>query len=399
MAGRGDSERSTEMEQIPKRVAFHGPEPSSNSPLLNESEPDPKQFIQSSRRHRTHLNDNRVVESRAFRHAQMFRRPRALHYESLDDDSTMMSPATTRSRSSTVSSRYSNNTENDAEERSTDNIPKQRSRLDLFVDLIWVGIIANLSGNFADQAYNNDSDVGIGIAVAEFILLFIVIWRVWDNLRTYTSQFFVDDILQRNFTLWILVLAVLYGINAPYAYNPAGDGDSLRLLIVAYIIAKLSFVAAYGLQSIFLPFLRRQFLFQLGFTLITIGIWVGAIFCPYPEKVTLLIVANAVEHPVAVFLASPTADRLLTSGLKRNPDVDHCVDRHEGFFIIILGEGVFRLIEGSPSGLGMNAKTGTVLTALLLYYMIHWLYFNGDQSKEYVHALRRTWWKPVLWQM
>jgi low temperature requirement protein LtrA len=126
---------------------------------------------------------------------------------------------------------------------------------------------------------------------------------------------------------------------------------------------------------------------------------VGAIFTPYPGKVGLLIAANAIEHPVAVFLASPTADRLLTKNLKRNPDVEHYVERYEGFFIIILGEGVFRLIAGSPSGIGMNAETGTVLTALLLYYLIHWLYFNGDQSKEFVHALRRTWWKPVLWQM
>ena len=384
------------MEQIPKKVAFHSPDPASHSPLLDESEPNRSQFVHSSRRHRTDMNDVRI-ESRAFHHAQMFRRPRALHYRSLDDDSPI-SPVTTRSRGSTVSSRTSANTEDDAQERSTDNLPKQRSRLDLFVDLIWVGIIANMSENFGKQAYEA-SDVSVGIATAEFILLFIVIWRVWDNLRVYTSSFFIDDILQRNFSLWILVLALLYGINAPFAYNPTGKGDSMTLLIVVYIITKVSFVAAYGLNTIFLPFLRRHFLFQLGATIITTGLWVGAIFTPYPGKVGLLIAANAIEHPVAVFLASPTADRLLTKNLKRNPDVDHYVERYEGFFIIILGEGVFRLIAGSPSGIGMNAETGTVLTALLFYYLIHWLYFNGDQSKEFVHALRRTWWKPVLWQM
>jgi low temperature requirement protein LtrA len=131
----------------------------------------------------------------------------------------------------------------------------------------------------------------------------------------------------------------------------------------------------------------------------TTGLWIGAIFVSFPHKLIFLVLANVVEHPVGVFLASPTADRLLANNMKRRPDVDHCVERYEGFFIIILGEGVFRLIEGSPSGMGLNQQTRTVLTALLIYYMIHWLYFNGDQSKEYVHALRRTWWKPVLWQM
>ncbi|KAG0649028.1 hypothetical protein D0Z07_4880 [Hyphodiscus hymeniophilus] len=309
----------------------------------------------------------------------------------------MISPVTTRSRNS-ISSRRSSNTENDAEERSSDNIPKVRSRLDLFVDLIWVGIIANLSGNFETQAYE-ENGTGVGTALAVFILLFIPIWRVWDNLRLYTSSFFIDDIVQRNFTLWILVLAVLYGINAPYAYEPNGGKTSLTLLIILYIISKASFVGAYGLQTIFLPFLRKQFWFQVGTSLVIIGIWVGAIFVPYPHKIILLVFANAVEHPVQVFLASPTSDRLLAENMKKSPDIDHYVDRHEGFFIIILGEGVFRLIEGSPSGMGLNSQTGTVLTALLIYYILHWLYFNGDQSKEYVHALRRTWWKPVLWQM
>lgn len=195
------------------------------------------------------------------------------------------------------------------------------------------------------------------------------------------------------------MLAVLYGINAPFAYHPTGESSSLTLLIIIYIITKWSFLGAYGLQALFLPFLRKQLLFQAVLTLVTTGLWVAAIFVHFPHKIIFLVVANAVEHPVAVFLASPTADRLLTNKMKRNPDVDHCVERHEGFFIIILGEGVFRLIEGSPSGMGLNSQTGTVLTALLVYYMIHWLYFNGDQSKEYVHALRRTWWKPVLWQM
>jgi low temperature requirement protein LtrA len=343
------------------------------------------------------VNDARR-ESRAFSHSYLFRRPRALHYKRLDDDSPA-TPLTSRSRTSTVSSasKTSNNTEDDTTERSTDDITKQRSRLDLFVDLIWVGIIANLSENFGAQAYE-ESGVGIGIATAEFILLFIVIWRVWDNLRVYMSAFFIDDIMQRKFSVWILLLAVLYGINAPYAYRPGGK-TSLTLLIVVYIITKVSFTAAFGVHAIFLPFLRRLFYFQAAATIITVGIWIGAIFCPFPGKLALLIIANVIEQPIGTFLASPTADRLFTKDMKRTPDVDHCVERYEGFFIIILGEGVFRLIVQSPSGLGLNGNTGTVLTALIMYYLIHWLYFNGDQSKAFIHALRRTWWKPVLWQL
>ena len=223
---------------------------------------------------------------------------------------------------------------------------------------------------------------------------------MWNYLRAYNNDYFNDDIFQRNFVVWILLLAVLYGINAPYAFVPHnGGGTSLHLLIGIYLTTRASFLVSQGIQSIFLPFLRRLFLFKLAATIVPGAFWIAAMYTPYPGKIALLISANAVEHPVDFYLASPRGDRLLPDGWKKTPDIDHCVERYEGFFIIILGEGVFRLIEGSPSGLGFNSATGVVLTALLMYYILHWIYFNGDQSKEFVHALRRTWWKPVLWTL
>lgn len=205
--------------------------------------------------------------------------------------------------------------------------------------------------------------------------------------------------LDRNFIIWILILSVLYGVNAPFAFTPADEGNSLTLLITIYLIARASFLSAYLIQSIFMPFLWRQFIFQAVSSVLTSSLWIAAIFVPYPGTIALLIVANGLEQPLSFIFASPLGDKLLSGGWKRTNNVDRYVERHEGFFIIILGEGVFRLIEGSPSGIGINSHTGTVLTALLLYYILHWIYFNGDQTKSYVHAVRRTWWKPFLWKL
>jgi low temperature requirement protein LtrA len=134
--------------------------------------------------------------------------------------------------------------------------------------------------------------------------------------------------------------------------------------------------------------------------IIPFGLYIGALYVPYPSKIALLVLVNVVEQPLAIFQASPFGERLLApSGFKRTVNIDRYIERYEGFFIIILGEGVFRLIEGSPSGMGITKRSGTVVTTLMLYYVLHWLYFNGDQSKQFVHALRRTWWKPILWQL
>lgn len=335
------------------------------------------------------------VDYRASPHRHLIRRPRALLYT---PSHTKLRTASIERRPSEVPSLGGTSTDKDGEERSTDDVAKQLGRLELFVDLIYVGIVANLSSNFSEQAFT-ESGVDVWTATLEFILLFLPIWRIWDYLRSYASNFYVDDVLQRMFTIWILVLALLYGINAPYAFLPNGEDTSLKLLIGIYLVASASFLAINAMQSFFLPYLRRQVLFRFITTLFTSALWIGAIWAPYPFKIVLLILANVAEIPIDVFMASPKADDHLTKGYKRSLGVEHCIERHEEFFIIILGEGVFRLVEGSPTGMGLNSASGSVLTSLLIYYVLHWLYFNGDQSKMFVHALRRTWYKPILWRL
>ncbi|KAE8451011.1 hypothetical protein EG329_005451 [Mollisiaceae sp. DMI_Dod_QoI] len=365
--------------------------PQEGSPSSQEEGPTRKQWVAAAHRNQTNLAEVEI-DSRASRHSHFLKRPRAWQYKP-DGLHNSLEKATPVFR---PDSRSDSQGDSDEEERSTDNPAKQLSRLDLFIDLIWVGIIANLSATFSEQAFT-ESGVSIRDTVLEFILLFLPIWRVWDHLRSFCINHFDDDLFQRNFVVWILILAVVFGINAPYAFVLYG-GNSLKLLIGIYLAAQASFIGAYAVQAIFIPFLRRQVLFRLCATSISTGLWIAAIFVPYPGKIGLIFGATFAEYPVDVFLRSPRADRHLTPGWKLIPDIDHYAERHEGFYIIILGEGVFRLIEGSPSGLGLHQGTTTIITALLMYYALHWLYFNGDSSKKFVHALRRTWWKPVLWQ-
>lgn len=380
-------------EQPPKRVDFGGDAIQTRSCNDEEAEPNSRRWISNSSRNQTNLEDV-VVDIRARRHATLFRRPQALLYKAAEDSSEKGSLVASRTSSNTSSQKDAK----DSEERATGDIPKQLKRLDLFVDVLWVGIIANLSTTFGEQAFT-DSGVKTSSAMIEFILLFLPIWRIWDYLRAYTSHYYLDDAIQRLFLVWILVLAIFYGINAPFAFRPDGEPTSLTLLLSTYMVARGSFLAALGYQCMFIPILRRQFLFEICTSSVPLGLYIGAIFSPYPGKIVLLFIANALEHPMAIFVASPWGDRLLLpKGVKKVVGIDRFVERYEGFFIIILGEGVFRLIDGSPSGLGINGKTGTVITTMMLFYVLHWLYFNGDQSKRFVHALRRTWWKPVLWQ-
>lgn len=380
----------------PKNIAFTSD--TALETVASDSVISGGRWISRTGRANTDIN-NVSAQTRAHQHAYIFRRPHTLQHFNHGIARDATTTAEERKLTHTASGNSNTSSQADKNDRSTDSILIQLGRLNLFIDLIWIGVVANLSATFSEEAFN-DSGVSIGTAIAQYVLLFLPVWRLWDYLRDYNRSYYKDDLIQRNFILWILLLAVLYGINAPYAHKTNDiEQPALTLLIAVYLVARASFLAAYLLQAVYMPFLFREFLFQLVSTALVSAIYIAAIWVPYPGRTALLIVGNVVEHPIALFMASPAADRLLTGGWQRYVDVGHTIERVEGFFIIILGEGVFRLIEGSPSGSGINHRSGTVLTALLNYYILHWLYFNGDHSKQFVHALRRAWWKGFLWKM
>lgn len=124
-----------------------------------EAEPSSRRWIFNSGRNQTNLVGVEV-DTRAKSNANIFRRPQALLHKLIEDEKDSLLVSTTTSNSS------GQRDAKDSEERSAGNIPKQLKRLDLFVDVLWVGIIANLSGTFGEQAFT-DSGVETGSAVIE----------------------------------------------------------------------------------------------------------------------------------------------------------------------------------------------------------------------------------------
>ncbi len=152
---------------------------------------DPDKDPETSTRRWTRRGSVQTIESRVFKHAYMIRRPRALLFynPSISGSSTPVegkSLSREPSRMSRESSKISSGSgDSEREERSTDDAIKQFERVDLFIDLIWVGIIANLSRSFDEQAFGENTGLTIGEAVGEFCLLFIPIWRLWYILMKF----------------------------------------------------------------------------------------------------------------------------------------------------------------------------------------------------------------------
>ena len=267
-------------------------------------------------------------------------------------------------------------------------------RFELFIDLIWAGIISNLAEHFSDQAFHPESTFSVSDAVFEFIILYLIAWRIWKDLQEFMSKYHTHDLVQRLFVVWIIILATLYGNNAPYLLD---SRDPSNVAIVIFLVVLASFIVIEFAYSIFLPSLRRELVLRTAFAGLTLSLWIPATSVRYSARAWLLFAAILIEYPMAAFVNTPLAERSLKKPHSEYLDTDHWVERIQDFYIIILGEGVLSLIKGSPLGRGITDKAGTGVSALLAYYVLSAFYFNGDQSRRYVHAVRRTWLNKLLW--
>lgn len=83
---------------------------------------------------------------------------------------------------------------------------RQASRFELFFDLLFVGIIHQIS----DAA--TESPTGAGLA--KYVLTVCPAYSIWSDVRDIVNQFGTDDVTQRAYILWIMILLVGYSNNA-----------------------------------------------------------------------------------------------------------------------------------------------------------------------------------------
>lgn len=145
---------------------------------------------------------------------------------------------------------------------------RQSSRFELFFDLLFVGIVHQIAEAAAEEP------TGIGRCLthiirrhaltisnyqgfAKYVLTFAPAFSIWGDVRDIANQFANDDVTQRAYILWIMVLLVGYSNNASAiewgmpegidgVENPYGESISaestlaIRWTLGFYVVAKLS---------------------------------------------------------------------------------------------------------------------------------------------------------------
>ncbi|QUC22817.1 uncharacterized protein UV8b_07058 [Ustilaginoidea virens] len=257
---------------------------------------------------------------------------------------------------------------------------RQAGRFELFLDLLYVAIVANFSDDLAEHPD--------GAHLAKYMLIFAPAWHVWADLREIMNSYYTDDLAQRLVILWVMALLVLYANNA----RRVDDVAAVRTAAGAYLVARFSTMCVF-LVSSFASYQHRAqarvlagFMFAgllMGIPILSEDVGLGA-------KAAVAAVMIVYQECTWSLTLSPWFKRRLKLRYSTAVDVAHEVDRMAAFFIIILGEFVYSVVVGDPAGVGVTPGYAKAVCTLVIAFCINWIYASGDGSLHATHPIRRS---------
>ncbi|MFI8966363.1 low temperature requirement protein A [Streptomyces sp. NPDC053493] len=232
--------------------------------------------------------------------------------------------------------------------------PRHAGWLELFFDLVFVAVVAQLS-------HGLHGDPG-GREFAVFLGLYFPPWWMWANL-TVSANLFQDDSARRRLAMLtaMLCLAVMA------AAVPEADGDRGPAYALGYAGTRLVLLALWWPATRFpaprtLPRWR-----PLTYCLVSGLLWAGSAAVPAPWRYGAW---------AALLLAEMVL--LLTSrgrGIPGRVHTGHLVERVGLFVIIVLGESVLALVTSTDHT--WTARAGVVaLLGFVLLAALWWSYFD-----------------------
>ncbi|WP_426404903.1 low temperature requirement protein A [Streptomyces sp. R-07] len=232
--------------------------------------------------------------------------------------------------------------------------PRHAGWLELFFDLVFVAVVAQLShGLHGDPGWR---EFGV------FLGLYFPPWWMWANL-TVSANLFQDDSARRR----VVMLTAMLCLAVMAAAVPEADGDRAPAYALGYAGTRLVLLALWWPATRFpaprtLPRWR-----PLTYCLLSGLLWAGSAAVPAPWRYGVW---------AALLLAEMVL--LLTArgrGIPGRVHTGHLVERVGLFVIIVLGESVLALITATDhtwtARAGIVAVLGFVLLAALW-----WSYFD-----------------------
>ncbi|CAH2350842.1 hypothetical protein CLIB1423_02S06392 [[Candida] railenensis] len=260
------------------------------------------------------------------------------------------------------------------------------TKTELVLDLMYVGIIANLAGDASENAG--------GAALLKYILLFIPAWTVWADIKDATNFYYNGDLSQKLYIIWILSLLTLFA-NSHGEVLESREGAAYT--IVPYILCRMSLAIGLLFYSFYTPEHRPQQRLYACFITFTCCLWIAVIFISTKAKIGLSIAIMVLEHTLCIAVFHPYTKKLLKLRMSTALNIEHEVERFATFVTIAIGEFLYKAVASSGLGAGFSDKFARGIFLIIIAYTLFWIHGNGSTCKSATHAFRRNANIGALW--
>lgn len=235
--------------------------------------------------------------------------------------------------------------------------------LELFFDLVFVVVIAELSHSLAEHVNWE--------GVLAFILLFLPVWWVWIGATFYNDRFETPDVSYRILTFLQMVLVAPLAI---FAHN--GLGETSIAFALSYVAVRLLLIFMWLRGGWHVPAFRPvSNRYAIGFS-ISVLLFITSIFVPPPWRFGLWGAGLLID------LVTPMTTLHFQARLPRLTR-EKMVERFGLFTIIVLGEAVVGVVRGVAENHELSLATGLEgILGLALAFGLWWIYFDFIARRE-----------------
>jgi low temperature requirement protein LtrA len=240
---------------------------------------------------------------------------------------------------------------------------RSASRLELFFDLAFVLVVAELATDFrADVTWHGE---------LVFAGLFTIVWWSWVSSTLYANRFDHDDVVYRVYKLGTMAAVVGMAASATEA-----TGKYFAVFVGCNLVLRAMLLLQYHRAYRHVPGARPIARLYMAGAGVGALLWAVSLAVPHPVGFVLWGAAVLVEALVPLLATRSSADVPL--------HVEHLPERFALFVILVLGESVAGVAHGLHDAGWLGPALPVAVLAFVLAAALWWSYFDlaGARAKR-----------------
>ncbi|KAL8953727.1 MAG: hypothetical protein Q9222_000409 [Ikaeria aurantiellina] len=258
---------------------------------------------------------------------------------------------------------------------------------ELFVDLLYVGIIAIIGDSAAEEP--------TAFGLLKFVIVFSIGWKIWADVQIIISWLETDDIIQRLTIMFVMTCLVGFTLNIVESFE-----TTYAMMISFYVSQTRSMLLSLAPPAIRFPKVEKS-----EIMLMRTAACSTAVPGQLPLMDGILDSYDIIGQGLLVVLVRSVQKsrsgigRSLNQWFEFQPslNIEHKTERTNAFVTLVFGYSVVSLFFQNKAAYGVNAFFGKAILGLIQAFCFNWLYFEIDGWNIHTHAIRRSILSSLTW--